>query len=1144
MTFGTLRLFNKVARQGKSRWAAAGGLLVFSLLAIGIFYAMLPGELDSGGASSGKEPQGLGLSVAPFLMALTSISWVAVWVTRKLIRYQRRLRLSQQRLRGIVNSAMDAVVTTDSSGIILLFNQAAERIFDCTVGDALGKPLRNFIPSEIYPWKNATFSVDSGSEGYAGPEMPAEFRGRRSNGEMFPIEATLSRVEVQGETLHTLIMRDISERYSAEEEARRRNRLIKTITENATLALFMLDARNRCIFMNPSAEKMMGYSFDEMQGRSFYELLHEDGSGGVPYTPLDKRISTGLDLKKRMSGEDFLVRSNGSLFPVAFTSSPILEGSTTVGIVLEIRDITDRRNTETMLRERGERLQVALSASDTGTFRWNFHSDYIEGDGNLERLFGMREGKPIRPLHDFMERVHKSDRPALSRAMENCAQMGGDIDIEFRVVLPHGRIKWLYEKGKSFFDRDGSPAYMTGACVDITQRKSVEEELVLARQESEDNLAQLEAVVRSMSEGLIIASPNGELLFMNPSALNMFGITKSIRNFRRLDDFAEYLEISDIRGNPLPLSSWPLARAEKGESFSDYEASVRLRETERKWIASFSGNPVLDKSGETILAIVTVRDVTQEMETQEALRRQSNLTKTITDNASVGLLLVDEKGCPTFMNPAAINLLGYAPEEGLNSTLHQMVHFQKPDGSPYPASDCPIMKALTTGVRLKDHEDTFIKKDGGFLEVLCSLEPLVQDGKTTGAVLEFLDITARKRAEEALRESEGKLRQSQKMEAIGQLAGGIAHDFNNLLTAINGYSELALAMLDRKNPLYDNIREIRRAGERAAALTRQLLAYSRKQIVLPKTLNLNQVISNIHSMLRRLIPENIRIKQDLDRNLGLVRIDPNQLEQVLLNLALNARDAMPMGGALSFRTSSVRFDARKSVDGSELEPGDYVIMEVSDNGMGMPPDVSARIFEPFFTTKDVGKGTGLGLSSVYGIINQSGGAITVHSRVGEGTTFTLYFPRVEEEDPEPTKSDPEAPEVLLAKGEVILLAEDEDSVRQFTKRTLEKQGYQIIEARNGSEALSILKKRKEPIDALVSDVVMPGITGPELAKKVRDRQPEVKVLFMSGYTDEAILEGVIGSAYDFLQKPFSPAQLLQKLHDLLQAPKGKATRVA
>jgi PAS domain S-box-containing protein len=396
------------------------------------------------------------------------------------------------------------------------------------------------------------------------------------------------------------------------------------------------------------------------------------------------------------------------------------------------------------------------------------------------------------------------------------------------------------------------------------------------------------------------------------------------------------------------------------------------------------------------------------------------------------------------------------------------------------------------------------------------------------------DITERIRAEAALKESEAKLRQSQKMEAIGQLAGGVAHDFNNLLTAINGYCELSLAEVDKESPLRENLLEIRKAGERAATLTSQLLAYSRKQVVAPRVLNLNQLVGNIGKMLQRLIGENMSLITRLEPELDLVRIDGSQVEQVLVNLVLNARDAMPRGGQIEVRTRNAEVGPDSRGMALEAEPGRYVSVEVADRGTGMTPEVQARIFEPFFTTKSVGKGTGLGLSSVYGILKQAGGAMRVSSIPGKGSTFTLFFPALPAETRLKPESEGTTGLVQAGSGETLLLAEDEAAVRHFTRKTLENHGYHVVEARDGEDALRRFRKAGRDIALLVTDLVMPGMDGRELAERVREERPDLRVLFMSGYTEETLDIAELQSHGDqFLPKPFSPDQLLQKVYEIL-----------
>ena len=393
-------------------------------------------------------------------------------------------------------------------------------------------------------------------------------------------------------------------------------------------------------------------------------------------------------------------------------------------------------------------------------------------------------------------------------------------------------------------------------------------------------------------------------------------------------------------------------------------------------------------------------------------------------------------------------------------------------------------------------------------------------------------VTELRRVEAALRETEERLRQSQKLEAIGQLAGGIAHDFNNLLTAIIGYSDLTLRRLDPGDPLRRNVEEIKRAADRAASLTGQLLAFSRKQVLQPKVLDLNAVVSEMHKMLQRLIGADIALRTVLEPALGHVRADPAQLEQVVMNLVLNARDAMPQGGKLLIETANVELDEELARRYVSVRSGPHVMLAVSDTGQGMDEDTRARIFEPFFTTKERGKGTGLGLSTVYGIVKQSGGSIWVYSEVGRGTTFKIYLPQVEEATDSFLPST--ASTAMPSGTETVLLVEDDAVVRQMTRGILEMNGYQVLEAAQSSEALLVAEQQADAIQLLITDVVLPQMSGRELARQLTSLHPAARVLYMSGYTDEAIVHyGVLDEGTAFLEKPFTPEALLRKVRAVL-----------
>jgi len=408
-----------------------------------------------------------------------------------------------------------------------------------------------------------------------------------------------------------------------------------------------------------------------------------------------------------------------------------------------------------------------------------------------------------------------------------------------------------------------------------------------------------------------------------------------------------------------------------------------------------------------------------------------------------------------------------------------------------------------------------------------------------GAIANSQLYAERKQAEEGKAALQEQLRQSQKMEAIGQLAGGVAHDFNNILTVIHGYSELVINCLEATNPIRDDVKEIKAAADRASALTRQLLAFSRKQVLQLKVLDLNSLVSNMVKMLRRMIGEGIELSTALANDLGCIKADPGQIEQVILNLSVNARDAMPKGGKLTIETANVELDQEYADLHLNAVPGSYVVLSVSDTGMGMTPEVREHILEPFFTTKEKGKGTGLGLSTVYGIVKQSCGSIWIYSEPGQGSTFKIYLPRVEE-DLDMLQSSMAA--TKSPRGtETILLVEDEKMVRTLAHTILKRNGYQVLEAENGDDALRVVEGRNgRPIDLMLTDLIMPRMNGKELSEHLKPLCPDMRVIFMSGYTDEAVSEhGMLAPGVEYIQKPFPPDALVKKVRFVLDRPRHR-----
>jgi signal transduction histidine kinase len=443
-----------------------------------------------------------------------------------------------------------------------------------------------------------------------------------------------------------------------------------------------------------------------------------------------------------------------------------------------------------------------------------------------------------------------------------------------------------------------------------------------------------------------------------------------------------------------------------------------------------------------------------------------------------------------------------------------------------PTNREQIRAFIRAGYRLADSETREHDRDGRPRVFLNNIVGFIEDGHLVRVWGMQRDVSEQRHLEE-------QFRQAQKMEAVGQLAGGIAHDFNNLLTAILGNTQLLLRDLPPGDAKRGDVEEIRKASERAASLTRQLLAYSRRQMLQPEVLDLNVVVAEMDKMLRRLIGEHIALVTSLAPDLGRVRADPNQIEQVIVNLAVNARDAMPEGGKLTIQTCNVELDDSFTQAHLGSVPGSYALLTVTDTGAGMDASVRAHLFEPFFTTKEVGKGTGLGLATVYGIVKQSGGYISVYSEPAHGTAFKIYLPRI---SPAPSSSVPQ-PKTGAARGsETILVVEDESAVLTLSRRALEAQGYVVLAASDGPAALRLVERHGGTIHLLVTDVVMPGLSGHELAGKLAVLRPGIRVLYMSGYPGDAVVQhGTLPEGSAFLQKPFSPDGLARKVRDVLDA---------
>jgi two-component system cell cycle sensor histidine kinase/response regulator CckA len=620
----------------------------------------------------------------------------------------------------------------------------------------------------------------------------------------------------------------------------------------------------------------------------------------------------------------------------------------------------------------------------------------------------------------------------------------------------------------------------------------------------------LGTLIEASPLAIVTFDPQGVVTMWNPAAEKIFGWTEEEAVGRGLPFVPadKQAEFQALRG-----------RALRGEVFTEPELH-RRRADGSPIVVSVSTSPLRRQDGEIYGIMSILMDVTARKANEEARAR---LTMAV-EQAGECIVITDTRGAIQYVNPAFERITGYGMMEVLG---------RNPNVLKSGRHDAEFYSELWGTIGRGDvWRGTFVnrRKDGTLYEEEAVISP-VRD--PSGQVVNYVAV---KRDVTDVRKMEEQLRHSQKMEAVGRLAGGVAHDFNNLLTAISGYCDLLLHRLPDYSGLRKDVEEIRKAGDRAAALTRQLLAFSRRQVLQPKVLDLNEVVANLGHMLRRLIGEDIELSLELSPDLGQVKADPGQIEQVIANLAVNARDAMPDGGRITVTTANVDLSPAYAAAHPPVAPGPHVLLSIKDTGHGMDDETQAHLFEPFFTTQEKGKGTGLGLATVYGIVQQSGGHIRVNSAPGSGSVFRIYLPKVGNGALAQPGADRPRPTIASPGTETILLVEDEDVVRLLAQEILRMNGYTVLEARHGREALLMSEAHRGPIHLMLTDVVMPKMSGRELSERLRPMRPDTRVLFMSGYTDDAIgHHGVLDEGIAFLQKPFTAENLSLKIREVLDA---------
>jgi two-component system, cell cycle sensor histidine kinase and response regulator CckA len=771
-------------------------------------------------------------------------------------------------------------------------------------------------------------------------------------------------------------------------------------------------------------------------------------------------------------------------------------------------DTNERKRALQALRRSEASLAAAQRIAHLGSWeldltnREGVSKNALRWSDEVFRIFGHERGRIEVSSEAFLRAVHPDDRGRIRAAQEEALRGGRPYNIEHRIALPDGSERIVHGQSNVIFDpRTQRPLAMVGTIQDITERSQAEAELL-----------RLAAIVECSNDAITGINLEGIITSWNSGAERIYGFSGR----EAVGSPITIVVAADHHKEPLEI----LERIKRGEQVADFESN-RIRRNGKQIEVSLTISPIRDPNGKLTGVSEIGRDFSARKKMEMALRQSEAKFRSLIENSPYGILQTTPDGKVLQANPALVAMLGYGSEAevlGLNMGI---------DVYRNPADRTLVIEQLC-GQEYAKNEIDWKRKNGKSITVRTGGHAVRDHDGTVDHYEVFVEDIS------DLRALEGQFRQAHKMEAVGRFSGGIAHDFNNLLGVIIGYTEILEQGLGSTSTLYKYAKEIDRAATRAASLIRQLLAFSRQQVLEPKVINLNRVLREMKTMLERLMGEDIELTTDLVEGLWHVRADQGQIEQVVMNLVVNARDAMPQGGKLMLETANAELDEAFAAKHPPTISGSYALLTVTDTGTGMDTETQARLFEPFFTTKGKDKGTGLGLAVVYGVIKQSGGYIWVFSEPGTGTTFKIYLPRVRSALGEARIN--EAPADSLQGFETILLVEDEESLLELTRDLLVHEGYTVLVASNGAQALKIAHEQQGNIHLLLTDVVLPGMRGPEVAAKIAPLRPVMKVLFISGYTDYSVaVNGELEAGTFFLAKPFTRAALLGKVRQVLDA---------